>query len=59
MSMRPDALGYLLNMANIHAHQNALVVDDIMGLVHMAVAERMGGFSSLFSDLRLLTCRCK
>lgn len=48
-SMRHDALSMLLNLGNIGAHAQPLVLDTCGGLVTGAIANRMGGFGRLCS----------
>eukprot|EP00850_Spirogloea_muscicola_P016400 SM000132S26915 [mRNA] locus=s132:303816:308600:- [translate_table: standard] len=47
--LRVDSLALLLNLANVGAHAEVLVVDGCGGLLTAAVAERLGGFGSVCS----------
>ena len=49
LNLRPDSLAFMLQMANVHAFSQALVIDDTMGLLTSSVAERVGGFGRVFS----------
>ncbi|CAO3685420.1 unnamed protein product [Rhizopus stolonifer] len=45
--LRIDTLSQLLCLANVHANNKMLVVDDTQGLIVSAMLERMGGFGQL------------
>lgn len=45
--LRVDTLSQLLCLANVHANNKMLVVDDTQGLIVTSVLERMGGHGQL------------
>lgn len=45
--MRIDTLSQLLCLANVHANNKMLVVDDTQGMIVSAVLDRMGGYGQL------------
>ena len=47
--LRVDALGQMLNLANIHPGGRYLAVDDASGIVVAGILERLGGMSLLLS----------
>jgi len=42
--LRPDSLGYIINIANINAMSRVLLVDNTKGLVAGALCERSVAF---------------
>lgn len=51
--IRPDALGQMLNLANIRPGGRYLAVDDASGIVVAGILERLGGTSSSASCIAL------
>lgn len=45
--LRVDTLSQLLCLANVHANNKMLVVDDTQGLIVASVLERMGGHGQI------------
>lgn len=45
--LRVDTLSQLLCLANVHANNKMLVVDDTQGLIVASVLERMGGYGQV------------
>ena len=54
--IRSDALGQMLNLANIHPGGRYLAVDDASGIVVAGILERLGGtYFSVFYITQLQT----
>mmetsp|Transcript_2783 Transcript_2783/g.8456 ORF Transcript_2783/g.8456 Transcript_2783/m.8456 type:complete len:453 (-) Transcript_2783:2467-3825(-) len=55
MHMRYDALGMMINTANVKAFTQVTVIDQCNGLLLSAATERLGGYGRIFN---LFTGRC-
>ena len=49
MNLRDDTLAQILSYANIYAGCQVLVMEDCMGIITGALAERMGGYGNILS----------
>ncbi|CAJ1969096.1 unnamed protein product [Cylindrotheca closterium] len=49
LNLREDTLGQILSYSNVCAGSHVLVMDNCMGIVTGALAQRMGGYGKVFS----------